>query len=204
MDPSHLISNLTQLREVIPAPKKNPPAKLMQALDSAAISFLACSPLVFVATTSRSHGVDVSPKGDRPGFAQALDSRTILLPERAGNRLAFGFQNILETGTIGLIFLVPHVRETLRVNGHAVLSKDPAILERFTENGKPPLLVTRVSIDECFFHCGKALIRSNLWTPPEADRSSAERAASRNWAQAFSLSEAKVDELLAEDYRSNL
>jgi uncharacterized protein len=204
MQQSHLISDLAQLREVIPAPKESPPAKVMHELDPEAIGFLACSPLVFVATTSRSFDVDVSPKGDEPGFAQAPDSKTVLLPERSGNRLAFGFQNILETGTIGLIFVVPGVRETLRMNGHAVLTKDPALLERFTANGKPPLLVTRVSIDECFFHCGKALIRSKLWIPTEADCSSAGRAAAKNWSRVFSLSEAKVDEILEEDYRSNL
>ena len=204
MQQSHLISDLTQLREVILAPKDNPPAKVMSELDSEAISFLACSPLVFVATTNRSFDVDVSPRGDEPGFAQPADSKTLLLPERSGNRLAFGFQNILQTGTIGLIFVAPGVRETLRINGHAVLTKDPSLLERFTANGKPALLVTRVSVDECFFHCGKALIRSKIWSPPEADRSSAGRSAARNWSRVFSLSEAKVDEILDEDYRSNL
>jgi len=204
MQPSHLISDLAQLREVIPAPKDSRPAKVMQELDSEAIGFLASSPLAFVATTSRSHDVDVSPKGDEPGFAQAADTKTLLLPERSGNRLAFGFQNILQTGTIGLIFVVPGVRETLRINGHAVLTRDPALLERFAAQGKPALLVTRVSIDECFFHCGKALIRSRLWSPPEADRSNAGRAASRNWSRVFSLSEEKVDEILDDDYRTNL
>jgi len=204
MQQSHLISNLAQLREIIPAPKDSPPAKVMQELDSEAISFLACSPLVFVATTNRSHDVDVSPKGDEPGFAQVSEPKTLLLPERSGNRLAFGFQNILQTGTIGLIFVVPGVRETLRINGHAVLTKDPALLERFAAQGKPALLVTRVSIDECFFHCGKALIRSKLWSPPEVDRSNAERAATKNWSRVFSLSEAKVNEILDDDYRTSL
>jgi uncharacterized protein len=204
MQQSHLISDLTQLREVIPAPKDNPPAKVMHELDSEAISFLSCSPLVFVATTNRSHDVDVSPKGDEPGFAQAPDPKTLLLPERSGNRLAFGFQNILQTGTIGLIFVVPGVRETLRINGHAVLTREPALLARFSAQGKPALLVTQVSIDECFFHCGKALIRSKLWSPPAADRSSAGRAASKNWSRVFSLSAAKVNEILDDDYRTNL
>jgi PPOX class probable FMN-dependent enzyme len=201
---SHQISDLAQLREVIPAPKDNPPAKVMKELDAEAISFLKCSPLVFVATTNRSFDVDVSPKGDAPGFAQAPDSRTLLLPERSGNRLAFGFQNILQTGTIGLIFVVPGVRETLRINGHAVLTRDPSLLERFSANGKLPLLVTQVSIDECFFHCGKALIRSRLWAPSDSDRSIAGRAAAKNWSRVFSLSEAQVDEILEADYQSNL
>ena len=204
MHPSHLISDIAQLREIIPAPKDNPPAKVMQELDSAAISFIACSPLVFVATTSRSFDVDVSPKGDEPGFVRVQDSKTLLMPERSGNRLAFGFQNILQTGTIGLIFVVPGVRETLRINGHAVLTRDPSLLEAFTANRKPALLVTRVSIDECFFHCGKALIRSKLWATSKEGDSTAGRAAVKNWSRVFSLSEAKVDEILDDDYRSNL
>lgn len=204
MQQAHLISDLAQLREVIPAPKDGPPAKVMHELDAEAVGFLASSPLVFVATTNRSFDVDVSPKGDEPGFAHAPDAKTLLLPERSGNRLAFGFQNILETGTIGLIFVVPGVRETLRINGRATLTREPSLLERFAVNGKSALLVTRVSIDECFFHCGKALIRSRLWSPPEADRSTAGRAAAKNWSRVFSLNEAKVDALLDADYRSNL
>ena len=204
MQQDHLITDLAQLREVIPAPKDGPPAKVMHQLDEEAIRFLASSPLVFVATTNRSFEVDVSPKGDEAGFAHVENLKTLLLPERSGNRLAFGFQNILQTGTIGLIFVVPGVRETLRINGRATLTREPSPLERFAVNGKPALLVTRVLVDECFFHCGKALIRSRLWTPPEGDRSAAERAASKNWSRVFSMSEAKVDELLDADYRSNL
>ncbi len=204
MQDSHLISDIAQLREIIPAPGDHPPAKVMHELDSEAISFIACSPLVFVATTNRSFDVDVSPKGDAPGFVQAQDSRTLLLPERSGNRLAFGFQNILQTGTIGLIFVVPGVRETLRVNGHAVLTRDPSLLEGFTANGRPALLVTRISVDECFFHCGKAFIRSRLWAPVNDTELIAGRAAVKNWSRVFSLSEDKVDEILEDDYRSNL
>jgi uncharacterized protein len=204
MQDSHLISDIAQLREIIPAARDNPPAKVMQELDSEAISFIACSPLVFVATTSRSFDVDVSPKGDEPGFVRAQDSKTLLLPERSGNRLAFGFQNILQTGTVGLIFVVPGVRETLRVNGQAILTRDPLLLEGFAANGKPALLVTRVTVDECFFHCGKALVRSKLWAASNAHHSTAGRAAVRNWSRVFSLSETKVEEILDDDYRSNL
>lgn len=125
--------------------------------------FLALSPLVFVATTDTNGCLDVSPKGDAPGFVQVADETTLLIPERKGNNLAFGPRNVITTGRIGLIFIVPGQRETLRINGSASLSTAPDLLDRLAAHGHPALLCTRVEIEECFFHCGKALIRSNIW-----------------------------------------
>ena len=96
-----------------------------------------------------------------------IDSTTLAIPERKGNSLGFGPRNVLATGRIGLIFLVPGQRETYRVNGTAHLTSDPELLDRLAVAGKPALMATVVAVEEAFFHCGKALIRAELWAPPE-------------------------------------
>ena len=109
--------------------------------------------------------MDVSPKGDEPGFVGIESERTLLIPDRPGNKLVFGHLNVLANPRIGLIFVVPKVRETLRINGRAELTRDPEVLASLPARGKPALLATRVFIEESFLHCGKAMIRSKLWQP---------------------------------------
>ena len=140
-------------------------AKISDRVDASAAAFIAKSPLVFVATVDRDGRIDVSPKGDAPGFVDVASPGCLLIPERKGNNLAFGPHNILATARVGLIFVVPGQRETLRVNGAASLNNDPTLLERLSARGKPALLCTRVGVEECFFHCGKAMIRSRAWDP---------------------------------------
>ena len=106
---------------------------------------------------------DVSPKGDGPGFVAIEDERTLLIPDRRGNKLAFGLQNVLANPRVGVLFIIPGVRETVRVNGRAELTTDPQVLERLSARGQPALLAIRVTIEESFFHCAKAFIRSQLW-----------------------------------------
>lgn len=139
--------------------------KIRDRVDASAATFIARSPLVFVATVDGEGHIDVSPKGDAPGFVHVTNPGSLLIPERKGNNLAFGPHNILATGRIGLIFVVPGQRETLRVNGSASLNNDPALLQQLSARGKPSLLCTDVTVEECFFHCGKALIRSGAWDP---------------------------------------
>ena len=132
------------------------------------------SPLVLVSTVDADGGIDVSPKGDPVGFVQVDDRGNLIVPERPGNRLTFGFRNILENRQVGLLFVVPNQRETLRVKGTAVLRKDPDMLKKMKVKGKPALMYTYVDVEECFFHCGKAMIRSNMWKPEKwqgADKS---------------------------------
>jgi PPOX class probable FMN-dependent enzyme len=140
-------------------------AKISDRVDASAAAFIAQSPLVFVGTVDRDGRVDVSPKGDVPGFVHLTGPDSLLIPERKGNNLAFGPHNILATGRLGLIFVVPGQRETLRVNGSASLNNDPTLLARLSARGKPALLCTEVRVEECFFHCGKAMIRSRAWDP---------------------------------------
>ncbi|MFK8023260.1 MAG: pyridoxamine 5'-phosphate oxidase family protein, partial [Ilumatobacter sp.] len=124
-------------------------------------------PCVGVAARGGARRRAASPKGDPPGHGHVIDSTTLALPERKGNALGFGPRNILSTGRIGLIFMVPGQRETYRVNGTASLSRDPELLDRLAVAGKPALMATVVQIEEAFFHCGKAMIRSKLWASPD-------------------------------------
>jgi len=144
-------------------------AKVGDRVDASAAAFIARSPLVFVGTVDRDGRIDVSPKGDSPGFVHVAGPGSLQIPERKGNNLAFGPRNILATGRIGLIFVVPGQRETLRVNGAASLTDDPALLARLGARGKPALLGTEVRVEECFFHCGKSMIRSRAWDPDSWD-----------------------------------
>jgi hypothetical protein len=161
----HRIENLEQLREVLGEPSDLVRQKVFDGLDDVARGFIAASPLVLLSTSNAAGDMDVSPKGDEPGFVAVENDRTLLVPDRTGNKLAFGHENLLENPRIGMIFLVPGARETLRVNGRAELTRDPAVLAALPAKGKPALLATRVFIDEAFMHCGKAMIRSALWKP---------------------------------------
>ena len=121
--------------------------------------------MVFVATNDSDGRVDVSPKGDPAGFVHVVDETTLVVPDRKGNNLADSLLNVIDTGRIGMIFVVPGKRETLRVNGSAIVTSDPELLEQLSAGGKPALLCTKVTVEECFFHCGKAMIRSKVCQP---------------------------------------
>lgn len=159
------ITNLEQLVEVIGEPHAMIKKKVIRELDEPMLEFISRSPLAFLATADERGQFDVSPKGDGPGFVAIESARELLLPDRPGNKLAFGFRNILANKRIGLIFMVPGMRETLRIKGTASITRDPALLQRLAVAGKPAVLCTRIAIEECFFHCGKAMIRSGVWKP---------------------------------------
>jgi uncharacterized protein len=171
MENTYAIKNEEELESVIGAPMEFVRAKIIPQLDEVMKEFIRRSPLVFVSTIDANGHVDISPKGDPCGFVQVDYSGNLLIPERPGNRLTFGFRNILRNSEIGLIFLVPNQRETLRVKGFATLHNDPSVLANLQVNGKPALLCTHVEVKECFMHCGKALIRSKLWQPQAWDSS---------------------------------
>ena len=165
MSDSYRIETTDDLQSVIGEPMEFLLEKVVDSLDENMRGFIARSPLVFVSTIDRKGLPDVSPKGDPAGFVQVDGQGNLLIPERPGNRLTFGFHNILNNGQIGLIFVVPNERETLRVKGRANLRQDPEQLEAMTVKGKPALLYTHVNVTEAFFHCGKAMIRSKMWQP---------------------------------------
>ena len=129
------------------------------------MDFIQQSPFLLIATSHASGHCDVSPKGDPPGAVQVLDSRTLVIPDRAGNRRIDGHRNIIANPHIGLIFLVPNVDETLRVNGRAFVTSDPEYLATLAVQGKAPKLAMVVEVDEAYMHCARAFLRSGLWQP---------------------------------------
>jgi uncharacterized protein len=161
------ITSIDQLRAIIGKPGRLTGLKVLKALDQPAADFIRQSPFLVLSTADRDGNQDASPKGDGPGFVAIEDDHTLYIPDRKGNKLLFGLENILANPNIGLIFMVPGTDETLRVNGTAELTAEPSLLERLSARGTPALLAIRVTINECFFHCAKAFIRSNLWKPEQ-------------------------------------
>ncbi len=159
------ISTESELREVIGSPSELVAGKIADRLNHLIRQFVERSPFVCVATTRPDGGLDVSPRGDPPGFARILDEGTLLLPERPGNRIADTLTNLLHDPRIGLLFLIPGVGDSLRVNGNAVIVDDPELLAESEVDGKVPRLGILVSIEEAYTQCSKAIIRSDLWNP---------------------------------------
>ena len=157
------LASLDDLRRVLPEPRPTTRAKILDALDEQSIDFLKRCPFALIGTTAPDGTIEVSPKGDDPGFIRVEDPRTLLIPERAGNNLAFGLSNILATGKIGIIALVPATGETLRVSGTAEIFDDPELVTSLSSLGKPALLATRVHVKHSYFHCARSIVRAKLW-----------------------------------------
>lgn len=139
--------------------------KVIHRIDRHARAFIALSPLVVLATADKDGHTDASPRGDAPGFVRVLDETTLMLPDRPGNNRVDSFSNILATAGVGLLFLVPGIDETLRVNGTARLLTEPDLLAASAVHGKLPRAALEIAVKEVFFHCGKALKRAHLWDP---------------------------------------
>jgi len=137
--------------------------KQLDRLDAHCRNFLAHSPFAVIGSTRPGRGTDVSPRGDAPGFARVLDDWTIAIPDRPGNNRLDTMSNIVADSEVGLLFFIPGIDETLRINGTARLSHDPELLAAAAVNGREPRLVIVVTVREAFLHCGKALKRSKLW-----------------------------------------
>ena len=188
-----IINSAHRLRELIGTPNELVRLKIHSQLNMAAREFVARSPMLFLASCGNDGQVQVSPKGDAPGFVHIEDDRTLVIPERKGNKLAFALESILRNPRVALIFLVPGTCETLRVEGRAQLDDDPALCRKLAARGSPALLVTRVEIDAVYFHCAKAFLRAELWKPdtwPETINVSF----GREIAQRGGLDEQKVDD----------
>jgi len=160
-----LIENPERLRELYGAPSERSLKKQLTKFDKHCRAFIARSPFLVIASSDPSGRCDASPKGDAPGFVQVLDDETLLIPDRLGNNRVDTIGNLLVRPGVGLIFFVPGINETLRVNGRARVTTDPAVLEPLAVNGKVPRSGILVAAEEIYFHCGKALIRSDLWNP---------------------------------------
>src|SRR5947209_15025194 len=154
-----------ELRAIVGTPAEVVVSKISDRLNDLTRQFIERSPFVCVATRMPGGGIDVSPRGDPPSFVRILDERTLLVPDRPGNRIADTLTNLLHDPRIALLFLIPGVGDTFRVNGTAEIIDDPDLLVDSAVDGKPPRLGLLVAIEECYPQCPKAMIRSELWNP---------------------------------------
>lgn len=201
------IRSAEELATIVGAPSAFSLKKELKALDDHMRRFIAHSPFVAIGTHSANGWCDVSPRGDAPGFVHVIDDRTLLIPDRPGNKRVDTFRNILETGRIGLLFLVPGVGETLRVNGRAAIIRDEAWLTPLSMEGKRPLVAVAVAVEECFLQCAKALLRSKLWEPHERPNSRDLPCAAEMLNDQVQMPEfdvAKIQTLLDRAYKNNL
>jgi uncharacterized protein len=167
----HVISSESELRARFAAPSRLAVQKQLDRLDHNCRRFIALSPFLCLATARPDGLADNSPRGDAPGFVQVLGDRTLAIPDRPGNNRLDSQSNIIANPNVGLLFFIPGVTETLRVNGQARISADPDLLARFEVRGRLPKVVILVTVVEAFLHCSKALIRSRLWEEDaKADR----------------------------------
>lgn len=161
---SHKIVNLAQLREIYPAAKGRAKQKQLDALEKHSMRFIELSPFVVMSTNNKSGKLDASPRGGQPGFVKTWNENTILLPDAAGNNRLDSLENILATSQVGLLFMIPGVDETLRVNGQATISTDPQLIAMFADEPKTPISILVIKVEEAFLHCAKAFMRANLWS----------------------------------------
>jgi uncharacterized protein len=200
-----VVEDLEELRELYGPPGERSVKKQLTRLDKHCRAFIARSPFLVMASSDPSGRCDASPKGDAPGFVQVLDDQTLLIPDRLGNNRVDTIGNLLERPGVGLIFFVPGLNETLRVNGRARITTDPALLEPLAVNGKVPRSGILVAAEEVYFHCGKALIRSDLWNPEKQLSRSEFPSLGRILAdQIGGMSVEEAERATAESYRTRL
>jgi PPOX class probable FMN-dependent enzyme len=154
-----------ELRSLLGEPSAAVQSKLSDRLNELTRQFIERSPFLCLATSAPDGSCDVSPRGDPSGFVRILDERTLLLPERPGNRLADSLSNILRNPHVALLFVIPGIGDTFRVNGRATIVTDPELLAPCAVEGKVPKLGLRIEIEEAYTHCSKAFLRSSLWDP---------------------------------------
>ncbi len=159
-----MIDSKEGLRALYPAAKERSVRKQMDRLDRHCLRFVELSPFVVLASGNKEGLFDASPRGGEPGFVRAPDGATLLIPDAPGNNRLDTLENILATGRVGLLFLIPGVDETLRVNGRARLSVEHSLLETFSNDKRAPKLVIEVKVEDVYLHCAKALMRSRLWS----------------------------------------
>ena len=161
---SEIVASESQLRAIIGHPSRRVLRKHLTALDRHCRAFIAKCPFLLIASADGAGSMDVSPRGDPPGFVQVLGDSTLAIPERPGNRKADTFSNLLQNRHVGLLFLIPGKQETLRVKGTAVIVRDQWLRDGMAIAGKTPDFAIAVTVKEAFFHCAKCVIRSQLWS----------------------------------------
>jgi PPOX class probable FMN-dependent enzyme len=202
-----MVTSVAGLREIYRPPSRPAVAKQLDRLDGHCRTFIAHSPFVTLASADAAGRCDVSPRGGPPGFVRVLDDHTLALPDLSGNNRLDSLQNLVSCDGVGLLFLVPGLDETLRVNGRAVVSTDPEVLARCPVGDVEPRVAVVVAVDEAFLHCAKALRRSRLWDPDGwPDRSDMPSVACmlRDHYDLPEMDLAATERRLAESYRRTL
>ncbi|HZS84858.1 MAG TPA: pyridoxamine 5'-phosphate oxidase family protein [Stellaceae bacterium] len=193
------------LRAHYGAPSERALKKQLARLDEHCRSFIALSPFLVIATMGADGLADASPRGDAPGFVAILDETTLLIPDRPGNNRVDSLGNLAENPAVGLLFFVPGVNETLRVNGHARITTDTSLLAPLSAQGKAPRSGLLVAVKEAYFQCGKALLRAKLWDPASRIERSSFPSLGRILAdQIGDTDAAAADRTIEEAYRTRL
>jgi PPOX class probable FMN-dependent enzyme len=162
---AEIVTTESQFRAVIGHPSHRVLRKHIAALDDHCCAFIVRCPFLLLASADAAGNMDVSPKGDPPGFVRVIDDKTLAIPERPGNRHADTFSNLLQNRRVGLLFLIPGKQETLRISGTAIIVRDQRLRDQMAIAGKSPEFAIVVTVQEAFFHCAKCVIRSGLWDP---------------------------------------
>lgn len=201
-----VIKTEQELREILGHPNEIVTNKTITKLDDICLNFIAAARFLTIASADSQGNMDVSPKGDYAGFVQVLDDRTLVIPDRPGNKKGDTLTNILQNPKVGLLFMIPGVRETLRVNGYAKIVTDANLLETMKYKNKLPLFGIVVHVEEIFMHCAKCIVRSGLW----AGESESTTAAIPTLGEAlvqhtqFSIDAADLDVAIRLDEETNL
>lgn len=193
------VTSVEALRAIVGEPMPAVKKKVTDRLSEAQQTWLSASPLGFVASTDADGRVDVSPKGDPPGFVHIIDDRTIAIPERPGNKRVDGFLNVLQQPHVGTVFLIPGRGDTLRINGTGTVLSDADYFDAMIVDGKRPILALEIAVEEVFFHCAKAFLRSNAWRPDTWDPTSVPTVAQLAKAIKPDMSDADLEKYYAED-----
>ena len=193
------VTSVDELRAIVGHPNSYVANKVSKRLSAAQQDWLAHSPLGFVATTDALGRVDVSPKGDPPGFVHVIDDATIAIPERPGNKRVDGYLNVLEQPHVGTLFLIPGRGDTLRINGTARILADADYFDALTVGNKRPILALEIDVEEVFFHCAKAFLRSEAWDPSKWNPTAVPSVAQLAQAVKKDISLAELEKYYAEE-----
>jgi len=204
---NHQVTTEDELREILGYPSELVRHKVIDHLDEHCLHFIGMSPYLLMSTADINGECDVSPRGDAPGFVKIVDEQHLVIPERPGNRRMDSLRNILSNPQVGLLFLIPGLEETLRVNGSACIIRDDHLLSQMEVKGRRPLVGIGVQVEECYIHCAKSLKRSRLWQPDSWPNSSQLPNPAKilaDHAKLPGLTVEKIAESLSESYTKRL
>ncbi len=201
-----VIGSADELADLYGPPVEAVVSKIIDHLDGHCRDFIARSPFVLVATADELGNCDVSPKGGASGFVSVLDERRLAIPDAPGNRLVYSLRNVVAGRRAGLLFVIPGMEETLRVNGRAWLTRDPEVLEPLAAGAKAPKVAIGVEVEEAFLHCAKAFKRSALWRPADWPDRAELASAAQIWRDhmALDMTTQDVQDFVDDDYENNL